>query len=144
MIVAAAGGGTSHAGRLSVFGRGAIGKHSVRRASHWLALLAMLVQFVASYGHIHLDQYDALYQGHGAPTLAAPHGTTSAIGDPASADLDCPVCASMQILGSSAMPEGVHLSPPLSRHIAATAPLAALRLTPPRHLLFDTRGPPLA
>jgi len=125
-----------------MLGRGTLAR-KLRRAPHWLALLAMLVQLVASYGHIHPEDFDIFHQGHGAPMLAEHHSPSRAIGDPATADLDCPVCAAMQILGSSAQPEGVHLTPPLSRHVAALAMLNALWLTPPRHLLFNTRGPPL-
>ena len=104
----------------------------------------MLVQLVASYGHIHPEQFDALYSSHGALQFADQHGPSRAFGDPAAADLDCPICAAMQILGSSALPEGIHVAPLLSRHIGTIAEIAALWLTPPRHLLFATRAPPLA
>jgi hypothetical protein len=103
----------------------------------------MLVQFVASYGHIHPEAFDVLFHGQGAPILADHHGPSRAIGDPATADIDCQICATMAMLGSSALPEGVHVAPPLSRHVVATADIEPLWLTPPRHLLFDTRGPPL-
>jgi hypothetical protein len=108
----------------------------------WLAMLAMLVQFVASYGHFHPEQYDSLYHNHGVPSFAANHGPSRAIGDPTAADVDCQICASMLLLGSSALPEGVHIAPLLSRYVGVTAEIMALWLTLPRHLLFDTRGPP--
>jgi hypothetical protein len=116
---------------------------TLRRTPHWLALVAMLVQFIASYGHLHPEDFDFLVHGHGTPTLSADHGPTRAIGDPMVVDLDCPICAAMQMLGSSQLPEGTHLVPPLSRGTVQSARFDALWLTPPPHLLFETRGPPL-
>lgn len=117
-------------------------RNSLSRAARWLALAAMLVQFVASYGHLHPEDFDALYYGRGAPVLANHHGPSRALGSAADQDLDCQICAAMAMLGSSALPEGVHVALPLSRNVVTTAAIVALWLTPPRHLLFDTRGPP--
>jgi hypothetical protein len=75
----------------------------------------MLIQFAASYGHLHPQDFDFLVHGHGPLTMSANHGPSRAIGDPMDADLDCPICQSMQLLGSSALPHGIHLVPPLSR-----------------------------
>jgi hypothetical protein len=118
-------------------------RNRLSRAAHWLALAAMLVQFVASYGHLHPEDFDAVHHGHGAPVLAEHHGPSRAIGNAADQDIDCQICASMAMLGSSALPEGVHVIPPLLRHVVVAADIKPLWLTPPRHLLFDTRGPPL-
>ena len=124
-----------------------LGRRTIRkrlnRAAHWLALAAMLVQFVASFGHIHPEAFDVLSHGHGGPMFAADHGPSRAIGDPAAADLDCPICASMQLLGSVTLLDAVRVIPPLSRHFVVASDSEPSRLTPPRYLLFDTRGPPL-
>jgi hypothetical protein len=113
------------------------------RAPHWLALLAMLLQFVASYGHLHPQDFNALLHGHGA-TMVVSYNGPIANGDSVAPDIDCPICSSMQILGSSALPDGVRLSLPSSQHATTPARFEAFDLTPPRHLLFDTRGPPQA
>lgn len=118
-------------------------RKSLRRAPLWLALVAMLVQFVASYGHLHPEDFDVLIHGHGAPVVAAHHGPGRALGDPADPDLDCLICTTMAMLGSSALPEGIRLVPPLAQGTVQIARIAALWLTPPPHLLFETRGPPL-
>jgi hypothetical protein len=116
---------------------------SLRRAPHWLALLAMLVQFVASYGHIHPQQFRGLLPGHDAPAITTPSGTGSGLGDALAADIDCPVCASISLLGSSALPDGIRLPMP-SLHVSSLLiAFDALHLTSPPHLLFETRGPPL-
>ncbi|HEY3917679.1 MAG TPA: hypothetical protein VGL83_07785 [Stellaceae bacterium] len=104
----------------------------------------MLIQFIASYGHLHPEDYAGLMRGHGAPVTVSATWTGGSIDNSLAADLDCPICATMAMLGSSALPDGARLPlPPLQ-----SAPLAiavdALHLTPPAHLLFDTRGPPLS
>lgn len=124
--------------------RTAIGRKGLRRAPPWLALLAMLVQFVASYGHIHPQDFRGMLQGHGAPVVTAPNGTGSGLGDGLAADTDCPVCASISLLGSSAPPDGIRLPMPASPASTTLVAFDALHLTSPPHLLFDTRGPPRA
>lgn len=119
-------------------------RNSLSRAAHWLAIAAMLVQFVASYGHFHPEDFDALHYGRGVPVLANHHGPSRALGSAADQDLDCQICASMQLLGSSALPESVPVAPLFSGNVVAAALIEPLWLTLPRHLLFDNRGPPRA
>jgi hypothetical protein len=127
-----------------MFGRLAIRRNNLRRAPQWLALLAMVIQFVASYDHIHPQDFRPLLQGHGAPAITAPNGTGSGLGDGLAADTDCPVCASISLIGSSALPDGIRLPmPPLQASTVLVA-FDALHLTSPPHLLFETRGPPLS
>jgi DUF2946 family protein len=121
----------------------AIGRRNLRRAPQWLALLAMMIQFVASYGHIHPQDFRGMLQGHGTPVVTAPNGTSSGLGDGATADTDCPVCASISLLGSSALPDGIRVPMPSSQASTAVVAFDALHLTLPPHLLFETRGPPL-
>ena len=122
----------------------AIRRRYLRRAPQWLALLAMMVQFVASYGHIHPQDFRPLLQGHGTPAITAPNGTGSGLGDGLVDDADCPVCASISLLGSSALPDGIRLPMPSSQESSAIVAFDALHLTFPPHLLFETRGPPLS
>lgn len=122
----------------------ALGKKSFRRVPQWLALLAMLIQFVASYGHLHPEDFDSMTRGHGTPTLSADHGNSRALGDPLAADLDCPICAAMALLSSSVLPEAAHIVPPLAPYLVVVATPDELWLTPSGRLLFDPRGPPLA
>jgi hypothetical protein len=122
----------------------AIGRNNLRRAPQWLALLAMMIQFVASYGHIHPQDFRLALQGHGTPAITAPNGTGSGLGDGMAADIDCPVCASISLLGSSALPDGVRVPMPPSQASSAIIAFDALHLTLPPHLLFETRGPPLS
>lgn len=126
-----------------MLGRLAIGRRSLRRAPQWLALLAMLVQFVASYGHIHPQDFRGILHGHDAPAITAPNNMGSLLGDALAADVDCPICASISLLGSSALPDGIRLPTP-SLHVSSLLiAFDTLHLTSPPHLLFETRGPPL-
>jgi hypothetical protein len=127
-----------------MFGRLAMRRRNLRRAPQWLALLAMMIQFVASYGHIHPEDFRPLLQGHGAPVVTAPNGTGSGLGDGLATDTDCPVCASISLLGSSALPDGIRVPMPSLQASAAILAFDALHLTLPPHLLFETRGPPLS
>ena len=125
-----------------MLGRLANRSNKPRRAPQWLALLAMLIQFVASYGHFDPQDFNFLKHGHGSLSLVASHSSAGGFNG-VTGDTDCPICASMQILGSSALPEGVRLPlPPLhgSSFIAALVPL---NLPAPHYFLPDTRGSPL-
>lgn len=112
-------------------------RHSAR-----LALFVVLVQLVASYGHLHPQDFRSFFHGVGAPTLRADHDPWPSSAPAADIDDACSICGSVQLLGSSALPDDFAL-PPL-RVADAASPVAAapLWLTPPRHLLFETRGPP--
>ncbi|HEY1503393.1 MAG TPA: hypothetical protein VGF92_03785, partial [Stellaceae bacterium] len=71
-------------------------------------------------------------------------GGASGLGDGLASDTDCPVCASISLLGSSALPDGLRLPLP-SLHVSSLLiAFDALHLTSPPHLLFETRGPPLS
>ena len=126
-----------------MLGRLAIGRTSLRRAPQFVALLAMLLQFVLSFGHFDAQDFAALQTGHHPVTIANAQGTAGGTGQGLAGDIDCPICSSIQLLGSTALPDGVFLRMPVMRHETAVLVAEPLRLTPPPHLLFDTRGPPV-
>ena len=127
-----------------MLGRLAIGRTRLRRTPQCVALLAMLVQLVLSFGHFDGQVFAALQSGSQPPTLANAASTGGGPGQGLAGDIDCPICSSIQLLGSTALPDGVALRAPLTRHTGIVLALEALRLTAPPHLLFDTRGPPIA
>ena len=126
-----------------MLGRLAIGRTSLRRTPQFVALLAMLVQFVLSFGHFDGQDFTALQGGHQPLTLANAQGAGGSTGTGLAGDVDCPICSSIQLLGSTALPDGVQLRMPVIRHTDIVLAIEPLRLTPPPHLLFDTRGPPI-
>lgn len=116
---------------------------TIRQMPHWLALVAVLIQLIASFGHIHAEDYRFLVHGHSATIVKAGDGPTGGAGPFLAPDIDCAICASAQILGAGALPVAFA---PSALHLDGVTSLAAvdeLWLTPPRHLLFSTRAPPL-
>jgi hypothetical protein len=112
-----------------------------RRLPAWLALFALLVQFTASFGHLHALRYVA--HGSGMPAFTTGDGSSGGSAPFLPVDTDCPICASAQLLGNSTLPGAVALLAPLVAELAAFTALDELRLTAPDHLLFTSRGPPL-
>ena len=127
----------------AMLGRLAIGRTRLRRAPQVVALLAMLVQLVLSFGHFDGQAFAALQSGHQPLTLTNAQGVGGGAGQGLASDIDCPICCSIQLLGSTALPDGVRLQARVYRHAGGVPAVAPLRLTPPPHLLFDTRGPPI-
>ena len=125
-----------------MLGRLAIGGIRLRRTPHCLAMLAILVQFVLSFGHVHAQTFDALRHGHDALGIANGHGASGDAGQGLGSDIDCPICSSIQMLGSSALPDGIRLRLPPAQHTAIVNSETPLRLRAPPHLLFTTRAPP--
>jgi len=127
-----------------MLGRLATGRTRLRRTPQFAALLAMLLQFVLSFGHFDGQAFTALQSGHQPLSLANAQGAGNGTGQGLAGDVDCPICSSIQLLGSTALPDGIGLRAPVIRHSGSVLAVEALRLTPPPHLLFDTRGPPIA
>jgi len=116
------------------------------RAGSRLALLALAVQFVVTFGHVHLN---GLVSGSTSSAHAVRHSTVSLHnpGDrsrqaPGLPDDDCPICALIQLANAS--PPSV--APPLP----APTMIGGLTLVAPddrgragsHRLAFLARGPP--
>jgi hypothetical protein len=101
-----------------------------------LALVALAMQLVASFGHVHLED-DCLAAGHGLRTLKGDVGPV-AHHDPHT----CSVCLTVAILGSSVEPAPPALPlPELPAADQAIAPSKQLVLGAVR-LGFSARAPP--
>jgi hypothetical protein len=111
--------------------------------ARFLALAAMLVQFAASYGHMHPEDFYRLL-GSSGPVMVAMPGSGD-IPIPAGPDEDgCAICQVMHMTGGSALPPPVLLALPRLTIIAASAAISPLLLSPPEYFLFRTRAPPIA
>jgi hypothetical protein len=113
-----------------------------RRFPAGLALFGLLLQLFVSFAHIHSEDYRFLIHGHGGLALSSSENDPGSNSSPVLPDVDCPICASAMLLGSSTLPDAVALPLPRIAEIAPSFLGVTLRLTPPRHLLFSTRGPP--
>jgi hypothetical protein len=122
---------------------------STIRSSAQLALFALVVQMIVSFGHIHSDDL-------GLPPLSATHwvhfpsdaaqtltGLTDQHEYPLSDDY-CPICASIALLatGAPSLPTVVVAPPPVSRawSFLTSLYLPAMKAT----FSFQARGPPAA
>jgi hypothetical protein len=113
-----------------------------RRSPYFLALLAMLIQFAVSFGHFHAQNFQAHQSGYTLAITQA-QGASGGAGQGLAGDVDCPICSSIQQLGSTALLDGAPLRLPRLQHAGLVLVGEPLRLTSPPHLLFDTRGPPV-
>jgi hypothetical protein len=111
--------------------------------ARFLALAAMLVQFAASYGHMHPEDFYRLLGSNGPTVVAMPSG-----GDtprPAGPDEDgCTISQVMHMAGGAALPPPIVLALPSESFAAPAAEISELFLSPPAYFLFRTRAPPIA
>jgi hypothetical protein len=116
----------------------------------WLALFALAVQLVVSFGHVHLDRGASL-AGHSS-TLLRVHAATSVdvaslpAGDeaPAAADEYCAVCALIHLAGTIVTAEPPSLPLPAVFGRAPPATATDLELPAHHHSPFSSRAPPVA
>jgi hypothetical protein len=109
----------------------------------WLALFAIAVQLVVSFGHTHPEDYRFLLRGHGGPMVSAGDFQPGQSSPALPADTDCPICAAVFLLGNAPVPAGLAFPLPQGVALAAVPTGEALWLPPPRHFLFTSRAPPL-
>lgn len=126
-------------------GTGTIGGTGLRwwRVARGLALAAMLVQLVASYGHIHPEDFQFL-NGHAAPMLTADRGPHQTPIQPGTIDDDCPICAAMHMAGSAPLPGPLVIAAPGEFGAVAIVSVAAIHLSSAAYSLFRSRAPPVA
>jgi hypothetical protein len=111
-----------------------------------IALFAMALQVVLSFGHIHVDQILGASDQSSAP--AANAGTKLALAGtadelPAGAGDECAVCALIALANSLILPVPAML--PLPVHFAAThqAPALVFHISQSTVAPFQARAPPL-
>jgi hypothetical protein len=121
--------------------------HSHRRYGARLALFALAVQIVLSFGHVHLDGVVrapvTVASSHGTAVQASPQNRApSPTGD---ADDYCAICASIYLASTSFIPVAPQLPLPAVFTRVAHAPRLAVGIVvEPRRGAFQSRAPPLA
>ncbi len=116
-----------------------------RQWSTWLALAAMTLQLVLSFGHVHLEKFAA---GSAIVSLAAfkaPSSQQNPAQHPANeADDYCAICANIHLASSSFLPSAPLLPVPFAfRTIEHFGNIAFISVSPQR-AAFQSRAPPLA
>jgi hypothetical protein len=117
-----------------------------RKAIAGLGLLALLLQLVVSFGHIHARDLGA----SPAPgSDLAINTSTQASGQrqipTGFPDDDCPICVAMHMAASGLLPAPpLVVRPTLAFRVPRLAFVDQFNLGISRHILFRTRAPPLA
>jgi hypothetical protein len=111
-----------------------------------LALLALAVQFVVAFGHIHRD--DIYGSARAAAAIAAPVSDGSQPlpgGHPAKHSDDyCAICAAVSLLGNSFAAAAPSLPLPGASHAIEQIDRVAVIFIAPRRAAFQSRAPPTA
>ncbi|MGA8903122.1 DUF2946 family protein [Bradyrhizobium sp.] len=111
-----------------------------------LALFALAIQLYVTFGHVHLD---GLVGGmvHSATTVqrsgAALHNSNTPVQQaPGKADTDCPICALIQLVSTSAPSVAPPLPTPVMIGGIKLETSLGFRRATFFHLSFQARGPP--
>ncbi len=114
---------------------------SRRRLSSWLALAALALQLVVSFGHVHLE---AIHGGSRPATFAKARAQAEQPPPQQPSDDDgfCAICATIYLAASSLVPPAPQLpalftSTPIERVDRSTGVFVATGRTP-----FQSRAPP--
>jgi hypothetical protein len=113
-----------------------------------LALFALAVQLVLSFGHIHReDIFGPAAAPAGAVVVASaadPSAPTPADPAPGHADDYCAICASLYLLGTSFVPDVPQLPLPHVSYAIEHVDRTVVVLVVPQRAPFQSRAPPLA
>jgi Protein of unknown function (DUF2946) len=117
-----------------------------RRCGSWLALAAIALQLVLSFGHIHLD---GLASSSSVVTSVAASETPSSQQNPAhhpanEADDYCAICATIHLASSSLLLDVPLLPVPLASRTVEHFGNFTFAFISPQRAAFQSRAPPLA
>jgi hypothetical protein len=113
-----------------------------RKLVAWLALFSLVLQLWITAGHFHPEDFGGIGDGNAA-LAALPDDRGSS--PPTALDHDdCALCFSVQLAGNSTLPASPVLTGLGAYAQLPTATAAAFQVASSRHLLFETRAPPLA
>ncbi len=117
-------------------------RSNMRRGAQ-LALLALGIQLALTFGHVHLD---GVVFGKAAPSAITVHaGLPSPDQGPkthGSRDFDCPICALIQLAGTSAPSVAPVLPVPKVFSLFRPTPLDELQWAASPEFSFQARAPP--
>ncbi len=121
---------------------------STRGFAAWLALFALALQMVVSFGHVHLEgishtdpaRVASATAGHSKQSFVVQQSGTSDDDD----DAYCPICASVYLTANSFVPAPPVLPLPTASIAIEHLNRRALFIMAPRRLAFQPRAPPIA
>jgi hypothetical protein len=116
----------------------------MRRFCGSLGLAALALQFVLSFGHLHLDGVYRVLQG---TTVAASNAQAPQLPAPQPGDDGddyCAVCATIYLASNSFVPQAPELPVPDASRSVEHFDYAVIDFIAPRRAPFQSRAPPLA
>jgi hypothetical protein len=125
-------------------------RKSVRQGGALVALLAVWIQLVLGFGHMHADELFGraglpAMPGHGLASVSAAHHL-SPLGTPqdqsGAAEHACAVCAGMALLAAGHLPDPALLPVPAAGVAAIHAATAAFLIARTRFVGSRPRAPP--
>jgi hypothetical protein len=118
---------------------------SNRGLSAWLALFALALQMVVSFGHVHLVGIHGVYP-KAESTGFKSHAQVLPAQKPGDDDDDayCPICASVYLTANSFVPLAPVLPVPSASNVVEHFSHNARVFVVLRRLAFQSRAPPLA
>ena len=116
-----------------------------KRLAGWLALAAMMLQLVLSFGHVHLDGI----RGGPSAAVAADAKALGSQPSPAQNPADdgdnyCPICAAIHLASTSFLPDAPLLPVPFASQTVEHFSQFAFAFVAPQRTAFQSRAPPLA
>jgi hypothetical protein len=111
-----------------------------------LALLALAVQFIVAFGHIHREDIYGFARAAAAIAAPVPGGGQSLPGDQPTKHGDdyCAICATISLLGNSFAAAAPTLPLPSTSYAIEQLDRAAAIFAAPRRAAFQSRAPPAA
>lgn len=113
------------------------------RFGGWLALLALTLQLILTFGHVHLDRAAPLAPAGGIAALAPDDPGAPPAPDHAADDY-CAICALVHLAGALTLNAAPALPVPLSLDRTRPPPVPSAGLTAPHLAHLRARAPPIA
>jgi hypothetical protein len=115
-----------------------------KRLASWLALAALALQLVLSFGHghfggVHAASYGTTVVGSGARSQPPPAQQPGDDGDDY-----CAICATIYLAASSFVPQAPQLPALFASRLIEHVDRIAIIFVAPRRSPFQSRAPPLA
>ena len=116
-----------------------------RRWSTWLALAAMALQLVLSFGHIHLEKLASGSVSASVTTSKAPSSQQIPTQHPANeAEVFCAICTTIHLASSSFLPDAPLMPVPFASRTIEHFGTFNFIFVSPQRAAFQSRAPPLA
>jgi hypothetical protein len=112
-----------------------------RRIGAWLGLLALALQLILSFGHVHLSDI-AIPQAAAADAAAAPNPGAPTNRHNGTHDI-CAICVALNVTASSVVPTAASLVLPFVFAQAWLRDFEAALISSEPHSFFQARAPPV-